>query len=675
MSFNVFVFVFLLVSVSEGYRNATKPLSICFITIELAGIHQSGGIGTTMLGLANALRQRGHTIHIIWGSPDFSENSLIYWQEYYQTHYGFNFWMVEEAETALSPASTSSVHLFEWMKLNEGMCDYIQTHDYMASAYWLIVAQRLGLAFQNIPIQPVLHGPLFWALDASKSYIINPEIPSVRWMEKRFIQLSSVVGSPSQFLVDYMDEKGFGYSSDAIVKVIPNIPPIDMPDDIGWKGNRTINEIIFFSRFAIRKGFDIFLDAIDRFVDHDAASKIDRVICIGIVGDHFTKKYIESRAKDWPFKMELILNKNSTWVFNYLRKKSSAVVVLASPTENSPTVVLEAVFSGSCVAFGDVGGGKEFLKKSSVNFHTFSPNAKSLFLRLLQLVQLGCPQPQLEPAVINAKQLHVQWIEEEVWKTPVPKIPNFNLKSTRVCVVVPVFDRITIVRTLESLQGQTHLNLEVVVIDDGSTNLRTLKLLETLESKFSSLNLKVVHQKKGGLSSARNTGIRTCQSAWIYNIQDGDVAAPEAISTLLQAAFVMETKVVTSWVGMWTKDPQLYDFLWCPIGGSVSSNLLFNIAGTASLLMKKSVIEELGMYDIMSPGYEDWQFYVRAILNNYEITVVPQPLLMHRNIREDNKFQSNAFVIEAYMKELKLPKELRSILYYIHHSKFPLPRD
>ena len=73
----------------------------------------------------------------------------------------------------------------------------------------------------------------------------------------------------------------------------------------------------------------------------------------------------------------------------------------------------------------------------------------------------------------------------------------------KVSVVVPCFNSgKTINRTISSINAQTWQNVEIIIVNDGSTDAYTLKTLKEIK------NVKIVNQNNKGLPSARNTGIK-----------------------------------------------------------------------------------------------------------------------------------------------------------------------
>lgn len=110
------------------------------------------------------------------------------------------------------------------------------------------------------------------------------------------------------------------------------------------------------------------------------------------------------------------------------------------------------------------------------------------------------------------------------------------LKDELVSVIVPVYNsEKTVAQTVESLLGQTHGRLEVILVNDGSTD-GSPALVDALRQGDASGRVRVIHQENKGLSGARNAGIDASSGAWLSFIDADDIVAPTFIETLLNAA-------------------------------------------------------------------------------------------------------------------------------------------
>src|SRR5215210_3415529 len=101
----------------------------------------------------------------------------------------------------------------------------------------------------------------------------------------------------------------------------------------------------------------------------------------------------------------------------------------------------------------------------------------------------------------------------------------------RVSVVVPIYNvEPYLEECLESLAGQTMGDLEVVMVDDGSTD-RSPAIAEAFAAR--DLRFKLVSQPNGGLSKARNTGIGHATGEFLAFVDADDVVARNAYELLV----------------------------------------------------------------------------------------------------------------------------------------------
>ena len=100
-----------------------------------------------------------------------------------------------------------------------------------------------------------------------------------------------------------------------------------------------------------------------------------------------------------------------------------------------------------------------------------------------------------------------------------------------ISVIVPVYNiEHYIARCVQSIINQDYPNLEVILIDDGSTDLSGKICDDFLEKDT---RVKVIHKINGGLSSARNTGLDVALGKYISFIDGDDWVQKDFYSTLL----------------------------------------------------------------------------------------------------------------------------------------------
>lgn len=110
-----------------------------------------------------------------------------------------------------------------------------------------------------------------------------------------------------------------------------------------------------------------------------------------------------------------------------------------------------------------------------------------------------------------------------------------------VTVVVPVYKvEGTLEATVKSVQEQTHRNLEIILVDDGSPD-KSGELCDRLALGDS--RIKVIHQKNSGVSAARNSGIAAATSDYICFIDSDDEIAYNFIEKALEAIYESESEI------------------------------------------------------------------------------------------------------------------------------------
>src|SRR5574344_1458473 len=103
-----------------------------------------------------------------------------------------------------------------------------------------------------------------------------------------------------------------------------------------------------------------------------------------------------------------------------------------------------------------------------------------------------------------------------------------------ISLIIPVYNIEPYVRRcLDSAIAQTYRNIEIIVVDDGSTD-GSPALCDFYAAKDS--RLKVIHRRNGGLSAARNSGLDICSGEYISFIDAADCVRAHYVQQLYAAA-------------------------------------------------------------------------------------------------------------------------------------------
>ena len=106
-------------------------------------------------------------------------------------------------------------------------------------------------------------------------------------------------------------------------------------------------------------------------------------------------------------------------------------------------------------------------------------------------------------------------------------------KAPLLSIIVPVYKvENYLQKCIDSILAQTFTDFELILVEDGSPD-NCPALCDAAAAK--DVRVRVIHQKNGGLSAARNAGLDAARGAWIGFVDSDDYIAPEMYETLYQA--------------------------------------------------------------------------------------------------------------------------------------------
>lgn len=212
----------------------------------------------------------------------------------------------------------------------------------------------------------------------------------------------------------------------------------------------------------------------------------------------------------------------------------------------------------------------------------------------------------------------------------------------RVSIVIPCYNQAKyLVDAIESVKLQTYEDIEIIIVNDGST--ANLTHIES-QYKFDAYYIKFINQNNKGLSAARNTGIRNASGTFILPLDADDRIAPD---------FIENTICHKDIVAGWCQEFEQSNKLWEPIPNPTYEDFVKRNQINHCALFKKEMWEELGGYDEnMRDGFEDWDFWLRATKAGYKVTVTPEALFFYRKHGPSmvNHALKNKTKIMEYMK-------------------------
>jgi len=203
-----------------------------------------------------------------------------------------------------------------------------------------------------------------------------------------------------------------------------------------------------------------------------------------------------------------------------------------------------------------------------------------------------------------------------------------------VTVIIPSYNYgIFIDQAIRSVLRQDIVHLtEIIIVDDGSTDDT-----ERIVKKYASHRIKYIYQNNRGLSSARNTGIKNSCGKFLQFLDADDLLGKNAISGRLEMMSQNpDVQIAICKVKMFNNfilgTPNTYTLNgWPTYKKNLEIHLCnFNIAPPNAFLVRKEVIEKVGMFDTNLKACEDYDFWLRALFTGYRIRYCPNGVVYYR---------------------------------------------
>lgn len=206
-----------------------------------------------------------------------------------------------------------------------------------------------------------------------------------------------------------------------------------------------------------------------------------------------------------------------------------------------------------------------------------------------------------------------------------------NSDLPEVSVIIPVFNcEKYLSESIGSVIFQTYKNWEIIVVDDGSID-RSSKILDRYKNLLSS-KIKVIVQERKGPSTARNRAISASSGEYIAFLDCDDIWLPEKLEK--QIEFLEQERRT----GLLYSDCYIingstenrYSSVTKPHRGWTFNRLLDkNFIPTSTVVIKKQVLDEIGLFDLDLWISQDYDLWLR-IARTYRVDFIDQPLTRYR---------------------------------------------
>lgn len=259
-----------------------------------------------------------------------------------------------------------------------------------------------------------------------------------------------------------------------------------------------------------------------------------------------------------------------------------------------------------------------------------------------------------------------------------PEMPDYRSRfdlcdNPLVSVIVPAYNASRfLATTLMTVRAQSYENWELIVVDDGSTDV-TAHIVASFTAEDDRIRL--VRQKNQGVAAARNRGMSIANGEFVAFLDSDDIwlSTKLARQVAVMLSSPPDVGLIYSWWDIVDEHGvrKSSSHPWM-IQGEVSDGLVaFNFIGNCSVpLIRSSCLEEVGGFDESfraagAEGCEDWDLFIR-IAEKFRIGLVPEVLVAYRRVygtmsgNVSSMLRSHSLMLTALeQRRLSVPPKLK----------------
>jgi len=367
--------------------------SVCIVTSEIIGPFKNGGIGTAMTGLAEMLAADGLRVTLLYtasiNSPDVD---LRPWT----THYAdrgieLESLSVADLQTIAGPVRDRGYYVpsLVYRFLESRRFDVIHFNDCCGEGNLVFAAKKLGIAFEDSLLVLALHSPSRWVIDLNQTLPNAPVLAAYHYGERISMRGADVAWSPSRYLLDWIAQRDYELPPQTFLQQY--VMPGERPSAPAYGRTSAPKEIVFFGRLEERKGLRTFCNAIHLLRDELAQRNVAVTFlgkparCAGMP----SLDYIKRRAESWTFPVTTLTDfgqPEALWYLTGVRSpngktrdaRAPVIAVIASPVDNSPCTIYEALENGIPFLATRTGGVPELIDAADADRVLFENTTESL---------------------------------------------------------------------------------------------------------------------------------------------------------------------------------------------------------------------------------------------------------------------------------------------------------
>ncbi len=218
-----------------------------------------------------------------------------------------------------------------------------------------------------------------------------------------------------------------------------------------------------------------------------------------------------------------------------------------------------------------------------------------------------------------------------------------------VSVIIPTFNRGWVIReAIDSVLNQTFGNFELIVVDDGSTD-NTLDILAEYKDRIT-----LIKQRNRGVSAARNRGMDAASGRFIAFLDSDDLWLPQKLNRQIEFFDSNPDALICQTEETWIRDGVRVNpgKRHRKVSGMIfEPSLRLCLVSPSAVMIKRSLFEEVGLFDESLPACEDYDMWLR-VGYKHPIFLIDTPLIIKRGGHAD-QLSKNPALDKYRIKALK----------------------
>ncbi|MBM3934277.1 MAG: glycosyltransferase [SAR202 cluster bacterium] len=207
-------------------------------------------------------------------------------------------------------------------------------------------------------------------------------------------------------------------------------------------------------------------------------------------------------------------------------------------------------------------------------------------------------------------------------------------RNTAISVIIPCFNSArTLEETLVSLVGQTFLDWEGIIVNDGSSDT-TQQIAETWAKRDS--RLRVISQANKGLGAARNSALKIATGRLVHCLDGDDKISADFYERIVEAekahGLAPEGLCLTAgYIHFRDDGTVLKRFAAAPPERYTFERIAYsNATPPVAYVFGRSILEKTGLFDESIKHCQDWDLLIRMVRTGVRFAAVPEALAMYR---------------------------------------------